>query len=66
MVRTITVKHKDVVRMLERSAKAVGLSLKDFYEQGMDDTLDDPELRDLWLIWGDALTEEDLKPDPNE
>jgi len=57
---TITVSREEVVRMLERAANDVGLVLRDFYEFGKTDRLDDPWLRDLWLIWGDTLTEEDL------
>lgn len=38
------------------AAKDHGLSLERFYELGHRDELDDPTLRDLWLIWGDELT----------
>ena len=57
---TITVPREEVVRMLERAANDVGLGLRGFYELGKADRLDDPSLRDLWLIWGDTITEEDL------
>ena len=57
---TITVPREEIVRMLERAAIDVGLGLRGFYELGKADRLDDPLLRDLWLIWGDILTEEDL------
>ena len=57
---TITVPREDIVRMLERAANEVGLGLRRFYELGTEDRLDDPSLRDLWLIWGDILTETDL------
>ena len=57
---TITVPREEVVRMLERAANDVGLGLRVFYELGKADRLDDPALRDLWLIWGGTLTEEDL------
>ena len=57
---TITVPREEVVRMLERAANEVGLGLRVFYELGRTDRLDDPSLRDMWLIWGDTLTEEDL------
>ncbi|MCY4621120.1 MAG: hypothetical protein OXD34_04685 [bacterium] len=62
---TITVAREDVIRMLERAASGVGLGLRGFYELGSEGRLDDPSLRDLWLIWGDILTEEDL-PDKRE
>ncbi len=55
----ITVPREEIVRMLERAANDVGMGLRTFYEQGMADQLDEPTLRDMWLIWGDALTEDD-------
>ncbi|MCY3645126.1 MAG: hypothetical protein OXG41_16225 [Acidimicrobiaceae bacterium] len=57
---TITVPREEIVSMLARAADEVGLGLRGFYELGNEDRLDDPSLRDLWLIWGDILTEEDL------
>lgn len=62
---TITVAREEVIRMLERAAGEVGLGLRGFYELGKEGRLDDPSLRDMWLIWGDILTEEDL-PDKRE
>ena len=53
---------REVVEMLRRNADAKGLGLRSFYELGREDRLDHPLLRDLWLIWGDVLTEEDLPP----
>lgn len=58
---TITVSREEVVGMLERAANNAGLGLRGFYELGKADRLDDPSLRDMWLIWGDTLTEEDLR-----
>lgn len=57
---TITVSKEEIVRMLARAADEAGLGLRGLYELGIEDRLDDPSLRDLWLIWGDLLTEEDL------
>jgi hypothetical protein len=57
---TITVAREEVIGMLERAANEVGLELRRFYELGVEGRLDDPLLRDLWLIWGDILTEEDF------
>lgn len=57
---TITVPREKIVGMLARVADEVGLGLRGFYELGVEDRLDDPSLRDLWLIWGDILTEDDL------
>lgn len=56
----ITVDSEDIVRMIERAANEVGLGLRSFYELGKADELDEPSLRDMWLIWGNALTEDDL------
>ena len=53
---TISVPREEVVKMLERAAGDVGLGLRGFYELGKADRLDDPSLRDMWLIWGDTLT----------
>ncbi len=44
--------------MLTRAAASHGLSLRRFYELGTADELDEPSLRDLWLIRGDVLTED--------
>ena len=56
----ITVSREEIIGMLERAAGEVGLGLRSFYELGKADELDDPSLRDLWLIWGDTLTESDV------
>ena len=57
---TITVEREEIVAMLNRAAVEAGLGLRSFYDLGRANRLDDPQLRDLWLIWGDLLTEEDL------
>ncbi len=57
---SLTVPREDIVEMLKRNAEATGLDLRRFYELGKEDRLDNPLLRDLWLIWGDVLIEEDL------
>ena len=59
---SLTVPREDIVEMLKRNAEVTGLGLRGSYELGKQDRLDDPLLRDLWLIWGDLLTEEDLQP----
>lgn len=59
---SLTVPREDIVEMLRRNADSTGLGLRGFYEFGREDRLDHPLLRDLWLIWGDVLTEEDLPP----
>lgn len=60
----ITVTREEVMGMLEKAARDVGLGLRGFYELGKEDRLDDPLLRDLWLIWGDVLTEDDFPTGP--
>ncbi len=52
---SLTVPREDIVEMLKRNAEATGLGLRRFYELGKEDRLDNPLLRDLWLIWGDVL-----------
>lgn len=53
--------HDDVVRMLRDAAYEHGLSLERFYALGRTDALDNPSLRDLWLIWGHELSAADLQ-----
>ena len=45
----------EVVAMLTREAARHGLTYERTWELWDDDTLDVPELRDLWLIWGTAI-----------
>lgn len=56
----ISVTREEIFEMLERAAREVGLDLCRFYELSTADRLDNPSLRDLRLIWGDLLIEEDL------
>ena len=58
---TITVPREEVVTMLERAASDAGLGLCGFCELGKADRLDDPLLRDMWLIWGGNLIDEDIR-----
>jgi hypothetical protein len=46
--------------MLRTAAENEGLDFRRFYELGREDKLDNPTLRDLWLIWGHILQEADL------
>jgi hypothetical protein len=48
-----TVERREIQAMLERAAADAGLNWDRFVDLGRHDRLDDPELRDLWLIWGD-------------
>jgi hypothetical protein len=49
--------RSEVVAMLRRRAAAHGMTLDELVAQGRAGTLDPPELRDLWLIWGEELEE---------
>lgn len=57
---TERIDRNEIVEMLRRAAASVGLEFERFYELGKADELDNPRLRDLWLIWGDLLSEADL------
>ncbi|HOT79132.1 MAG TPA: hypothetical protein PKY13_04055 [Microthrixaceae bacterium] len=46
--------------MIETALASSGLDLARFTELGRTDQLVDPNLRDLWLIWGAELT--DIRP----
>lgn len=46
--------------MLALKAEEFGLGLGRFFELGRAGELIEPELRDLWLIWGKDLTEADI------
>lgn len=63
MTRIIHVSHEQVVEMVERLCAENGYTLREFYEEATDTDpwrLSNPELRDLWLIWGGELGENDL------
>jgi hypothetical protein len=53
--------RSEIVGMLSRAAEKHGLDLRRFFELDRADELDDPNLRDLWLIWGDVLSENDVR-----
>jgi len=57
-VRTVT--RSEIVAMIETALASSGLDLARFTELGRTDQLVDPNLRDLWLIWGAELT--DIRP----
>ena len=59
---TRTIDHDEVVRMLTEAAERSGLTLERFFELGRADKLESPRLRDLWLIWGDEVSEDDVRP----
>lgn len=58
------VERQDVVDTLSRAAAETGLDLDRFVELGRSDELDDPRLRDLWLIWGDVFNDSASYEDP--
>lgn len=55
------VDRNEIVDMLSRAARKRGMDLRRFLELGRADELDDPGLRDLWLIWREVLSEDDLR-----
>ena len=56
--------HGEIVEMLIRVTGEQGMDLARFHHLGRSDDLINPVLRDLWLIWGDVLTEDDLASAP--
>lgn len=50
---TQTMTRTEVDRMLESRAAEYGYSFRDLREMARDGSLAEPELRDLWIIWGD-------------
>jgi hypothetical protein len=60
MTRSREVDHDQIVAMLRAAAEEAGTTLQAFYALGRRDQLDNPRLRDLWLIWGDELDESDV------
>lgn len=62
MGKTMTasdVTRDDIVAMLRRAVEERSLTLWEFRDLAKSDRLEDPGLRDLWLIWGDVLREDD-------
>lgn len=55
------VERSQIVEMLRKASERQGLDFDRFYDLGRSGLLDAPELRDLWLIWGDILTEGDIR-----
>jgi hypothetical protein len=49
-----TVTQEQVEELLTGAAARHGMSIDDLRERGRRDELTDPELRDIWLIWGDG------------
>lgn len=52
--------HAAVIVMLKERVGRHGLNLVRFFELGSTDALTEPELRDLWLIWGTELASDDV------
>lgn len=49
----ITVTREQIDQMLAERASDYGYSLQELKDMASDGTLTEPELRDLWIIWGD-------------
>lgn len=60
MATSADVTHREIVSMLSHAASDCGLTLRDFYDLGRAGAIDSPRLRDLWLIWGEALEPADV------
>ena len=50
----VTVTREQVDEMLAEVAGKYGYSLDELREMARKGTLSEPELRDVWIIWGDA------------
>ncbi|WP_144268081.1 hypothetical protein [Demequina sp. NBRC 110055] len=50
----ITATRNEIQDMLTVQADRYGYSLEEVRAMARAGTLDEPELRDLWLIWGDV------------
>ncbi|WP_144018473.1 hypothetical protein [Demequina sp. NBRC 110051] len=50
----ITATRNEIQDMLTAQAKRYGYSLDEVRAMARSGTLTEPELRDLWLIWGDV------------
>ncbi len=48
----------EVKAMLESACAEAGMTFEDFVCFGLDGSLNDPYLRDLWLIWGRGIHSE--------
>jgi len=48
----------EILEHIDRLLRDTGYSRAEFLEEGAAGTLTDPELRDLWLIWGPDLAAE--------
>lgn len=51
--------YDDIRAMAEALLKSYGLEFDRFIDLGKNDQLDEPELRDFWLIWGQSLVTKD-------
>lgn len=58
---THQVSREEVVEMLRRMVEGFGLDLGRFRELGRSGELDEPALRDAWIIWGETITDEDVE-----
>jgi len=50
----ITMTRDEVTALLTEEAGSFGYTLDEVRELARSGRLDEPELRDLWLIWGDT------------
>jgi hypothetical protein len=60
-VHGVEVQQADLLSDITAAVEARGMSFRDFISQGLSDQLDDPELRDLWLMAGFARAPADAR-----
>lgn len=54
IVVNITTTRKDIDAMLADEAAKYGYTLDELRDMATSGVLEEPELRDLWIIWGDS------------
>lgn len=50
----VTMTREELHAMLEREAARYGYTVNEVRDMATAGELEEPELRDLWLIWGDG------------
>ena len=60
MTEIIKVSREELVARCARVAIKYGYTLEKFYEDVKSNTLENPHLRDYWLIYGTSLKDEDI------
>ncbi len=58
MVVVINLTEEELWKRIDPSLEDLGMTRDRFIAEGRNDTLEDPQLRDLWIVYGAMLTEE--------